>query len=263
MLWILTVHIKYEENPAFGCISINFEETMKNAIELPWCDRFVSQILLGAERIFLLHLTKSWTRFVIFKSVAVSLQHWPALCLSPCTQFTSIRGASFCLPALTSCRLQRADSITLFTTTQCEHRSEKATRLDAFKAENSPKYLHMEICLKQKNRNFLFFLYFPEGVYSKWGSRCFHTDVQGYQWCNAAARNPSSLADPSSALACPRHNISAQPLILVHSWIIRDINSFPVLHLQSVLAGAAAAVKESARTSLHIAPCSHLNITHK
>lgn len=61
---------------------------------------------------------------------------------------------------------------------------------------------------------------------SKWESRCFHTAVQGCQYCNTAAQNPSVLADHSSALAYPRHNISALQLISVHSRIIRDVLLF-------------------------------------
>lgn len=44
--------------------------------------------------------------------------------------------------------------------------------------------------------------------------------------CNTAAQNPSLLADLSTVLACPRHNISALQLISVHSRIIRDVPLF-------------------------------------
>lgn len=59
MLWILTVHKKYEENSVFGCISVNLEEKSQ-------CVRFVSQMLMGADRIFLLQFTKGLTQFVVF-----------------------------------------------------------------------------------------------------------------------------------------------------------------------------------------------------
>lgn len=39
-------------------------------------------------------------------------------------------------------------------------------------------------------------------------------------------KNPSLLADHSSALACPRHNISALQLISVHSRIVGDVPLF-------------------------------------
>lgn len=65
MLWILTVHKKYEENSGFGCISINLEENTKmqkshhRVTDLyPKCSRVLRE--------FLLPFTKSWTQFVVF-----------------------------------------------------------------------------------------------------------------------------------------------------------------------------------------------------
>lgn len=86
MLWILTVHKKYEENSVFGCISVNLEEKSH-------CVRFVSQMLTGADRIFAA-VYKRFNTICSFRLVAVLLKRRSALCLSPCTQLTSIRGAS-------------------------------------------------------------------------------------------------------------------------------------------------------------------------
>lgn len=60
------------------------------------------------------------------------------------------------------------------------------------------------------------------------------------QSCNAA-RQSISLADGSSALLCPRHNISASQLLSVH---------FPLLHLQFFL--ERAKVLQRARTPLSL-----------
>ncbi|GAA6217952.1 uncharacterized [Lates japonicus] len=70
-------------------------------------------------------------------------------------------------------------------------------------------------------------------------------------------KTSSSLADHSSAPACPRHNISALQLISVHPRIIKSRSSFPVLHPQSFLASATVAVQQqqpASQISLSISP---------
>lgn len=81
------------------------------------------------------------------------------------------------------------------------------------------------------------------------GPDVFYTAVQGSQYCNTAEHSLCLLANHSSVLACPRHNISALQLISVHSWIIKSPSSFPVLHLQNLLAGATVAVQQPAKNS--------------
>lgn len=64
MLWILTVHKKYEEeNSGFGCISINLEEKCKRVLVvwqicIPKCSWVLTE--------FLLQFTKGLTQFVVF-----------------------------------------------------------------------------------------------------------------------------------------------------------------------------------------------------
>lgn len=81
------------------------------------------------------------------------------------------------------------------------------------------------------------------------GPDVFYTAVQGSQYCNTAEHSLCLLANHSSVLACPRHNISALQLISVHSRIIKSHSSFPVLHLQNLLAGATVAVQQPAKNS--------------
>lgn len=81
------------------------------------------------------------------------------------------------------------------------------------------------------------------------GPDVFYTAVQGSQYCNTAEHSLCLLANHSSVLACPRHNISALQLISVHSRIIKSHSSFPVLHLQNLLASATVAVQQPAKNS--------------
>lgn len=61
MLWILTVHKKYEENSVFGCISINLEE--KRAV-INVTDLYPKRSWVLTD--FSLQFTKGLTQFVVF-----------------------------------------------------------------------------------------------------------------------------------------------------------------------------------------------------
>lgn len=97
---------------------------------------------------------------------------------------------------------------------------------------------------------FLFFQFVSKMVcITSEGPDVFYTAVQESQYCNTAEHSLCLLANHSSVLACPRHNISALQLISVHSRIIKSHSSFPVLHLQNLLAGATVAVQQPAKNS--------------
>ena len=72
MLWILTVHKKYEDNSGIGCISINLEEKMKmqKSRVTDLYPKKKKKLLMGADRIFAA-VYKSFNTICSFWLVAV------------------------------------------------------------------------------------------------------------------------------------------------------------------------------------------------
>lgn len=191
--------------------------------------------LTGADRIFCCSLQQKrlntiCTFFWIW--VAVLLQRRPALCLSPRTQLTSVRG-----PPLQSFSLCFTSShIVVFTTfnisitvkrnrTRCIQDSTKRGSRENLQIllQSATVFLSMDSC---------FFQFVSKMVpMTSEGADVFTQLCRAANTVTQLNKPPHRLlADRSSASTRSRHNISALQLISVN---LKDCSSSPELHLQS------------------------------
>lgn len=205
MLWILTVHKKNMKTILFlDAFPSTLKKREKHKRVVTVCqDSYpkCSWVLTG----FSLQFTKGLTQFVVFdwlQSCSSVGLHCASLLAHSLPQSEAPPSVfiSFSLCFTSSHIVSTATGWSVY-----NHNISTTVKRDwtwgAFKVQNSTKRHKgsQQISSKSKAPWYssvwipLSFSLFPNGLYSKWGSRCFHTAVQGCQYCNTAAEKPQLI----------------------------------------------------------------------